>query len=327
MDTYTAKRALLSNIIDYAGTFPPAALPLDQALQEAAKHRQSLRHPWLVGKMALPLADLKKINAKCLIENGADGTPWLFAALGTMPGDEATSTEVIATLEWELREINRFNERGKESSCRHEIVAYETRLPRSLFASAKNADHWLGYLSPLLEKFQALSLGAVQLCLEVPAKEPEAVMQVADALCIWQEEESDNLFVPGLKFRTGGAEVPSASDLAKAIETTLSRGLRFKATQGLHAAITHGNAYGFVNLFAALNLAQAIGKTGFPAGLIESCLTCEDAAAFEFEAQYFHWKEFQLDIEKIEAARRHHGGCFGSCSSQEPDESLAATFK
>lgn len=323
---YSAKRALLSNIIDYAGTFPPAALSLNDALKEAATCRRTLKHPWLVSKMALPLADLKQINSRVLTDSGSDGTPWLFTSLGTTPGDEASNSELIATLEWELREINRFNERGRESSLRHEISSYETKLPRDPRHADRSSDQWTDYLFPLLERFEMLSLGMIQLQVEIPTDSKQVVSRVADALCIWLEEESENLFVPGIKIRTGGVKTPTIAEIAHVIDTVVSRGLRLKATQGLHEAITHGQSLGFVNFFAALTLAQAIGGSGFPVEMIQECLKSEKASEFHFEQNYFSWREFQLDTEKVEIARRHHGGCFGSCSLIEPDQSLEKYF-
>ena len=52
-DVPASLRALLSNLIDYAGLYPPAALPLDLA---AAKYNTYLEQPesWLLNRMVLP---------------------------------------------------------------------------------------------------------------------------------------------------------------------------------------------------------------------------------------------------------------------------------
>jgi hypothetical protein len=325
MGIYSAKRALLANIIDYAGTFPPAALSLENALKEAATFRRVLKYPWLVSKMALPLPDLKTLTPKSFYQAGSDGTPWIFTALGSAPTD-GSRDEISRTIEWELREIERFNARGFDSSCRHQIIAYETKLPPEALMSNSNADDWLKFLGPILERFEARSSGAIQLYWEVGIESIDDVSRFADALCIWCEEEGDGATVPGLKVRTGGKQTPSATSLAHFVDIVTSRGLKFKATQGLHEAVTHESSFGFLNLFAALTLSQAIGKNGFPVSQIEALLKDSNAEHFSFEANRFSWKEFSLDLEKIEAARRHHAGCFGSCSIVEPDESLAKTF-
>jgi len=48
-------RELLAGLIDYAGVFPPAALPLDQALANYARYRTS-REAWMLGRFVLPVA-------------------------------------------------------------------------------------------------------------------------------------------------------------------------------------------------------------------------------------------------------------------------------
>jgi hypothetical protein len=79
-----------------------------------------------------------------------------------------------------------------------------------------------------------------------------------------------------------------------------------------------------VNLFAALNFSQAFGSETFGVHKIESCLKEEDPQKFEFRADRFRWRDTELSVEEIETARRFHSGSFGSCSVDEPDESLTA---
>jgi hypothetical protein len=79
---YSAKTALLGQIIDYAGTFPPAALGLEAALKESASHEKELTQSWLYAKMTLALSDLKTLSAKKLHDAGNLSRPCLFSALG-----------------------------------------------------------------------------------------------------------------------------------------------------------------------------------------------------------------------------------------------------
>lgn len=55
-----------------------------------------------------------------------------------------------------------------------------------------------------------------------------------------------------LKLRCGGAYVPTADELAGAIVHCVERDQAFKLTAGLHAAICHDGAHGFVNVMAAV---------------------------------------------------------------------------
>ena len=53
-------RALLANLIDYAGLYPPAALPLDRV---AENYRRYLASPerWMLNRLVLPLAQLNEV--------------------------------------------------------------------------------------------------------------------------------------------------------------------------------------------------------------------------------------------------------------------------
>jgi hypothetical protein len=48
-----ARRALLTRLFDHAAMFPPAALPLDEALAEDDRARAS-EHAWLLGRFVVP---------------------------------------------------------------------------------------------------------------------------------------------------------------------------------------------------------------------------------------------------------------------------------
>ncbi|GAA3547615.1 hypothetical protein AFL01nite_22630 [Aeromicrobium flavum] len=65
----------------------------------------------------------------------------------------------------------------------------------------------------------------------------------------------DGLGVPDdavLKLRCGGDHVPTVDELAAAIRHCVEHDQPFKLTAGLHAAIAHDGAHGFVNVMAAV---------------------------------------------------------------------------
>jgi len=326
MGVYTSKVALLGNIVDYAGTFPPAALPLEAALHEAATCRDELRHPWLYSKMALPMNLLTTLSAKLLSDQGSNGTPWLFTALGTPIPENSNRDEFARVVEWDLRELGRFNDRGFESSGRHWAIAYETKLPVEA-VKANTASEILKFLEPALVRFSAVR-PSVTAYFEVPLDSPQGdtlVRLVADALCEWTTDH-ETLPTPGIKIRTGGKVLPSAESLASAVIACTSRRLRFKATQGLHHAISGKSGFGFVNLFSSLALAQALGEEAFGPSQVEKCLQSTSTLEFQFLPNSFRWNSFEIEVEALEAARRLHGASFGSCSIKEPDEFLATEF-
>ncbi len=50
-------RALLSGVVDYAGLFPPARLPLEEAIHNYARYRQG-PDAWMLGRFVIPAARL-----------------------------------------------------------------------------------------------------------------------------------------------------------------------------------------------------------------------------------------------------------------------------
>jgi hypothetical protein len=48
-----ALRILLEGLVDYAGLFPPAALPMELAVQNYARYRES-DHAWMLGRFVVP---------------------------------------------------------------------------------------------------------------------------------------------------------------------------------------------------------------------------------------------------------------------------------
>jgi hypothetical protein len=325
--TYDSKIALLSGTIDYAGTFPPAALALEKAIQRAACWRNEGKNPWLMGKMVLPVTDIKKLSSSMLFQNGSDGSPWLFAALGT-PSPDSTAREFYKTVEWDLRELRRCREKWFYSSCRQEVISYETKLPSSVVSSSSPTKIY-EFISPVLERTASLASNEVQdLFFEISFEGNwrASIQDTCEALVRWLDENDELDLIPGIKFRTGGAVVPTTEQLAEAVSKVTRHRLRFKATQGLHHAVTSGKNFGFVNLFAALNLAQGYGSEAFTVENVEACLLEDKAQNFKFEQNRFAWKEFSMTCDEIEVARRYHGATFGSCSLDEPDEDLCKEF-
>ena len=74
-------RTLLTGAIDYAGLFPPAGLPMSEAVINYAMYRNSNYH-WMLGRFVLSVAQLDD-----LIESGGDfilrdaKRPWRLSAL------------------------------------------------------------------------------------------------------------------------------------------------------------------------------------------------------------------------------------------------------
>ncbi len=313
--------SLLSGVIDFAGTFPPAALSVEKSWKKAKEFSSIATHPWLVRRLVFALQDLTTLSTDNLQSWGISSGTWLVSALGRRPESDDLSG-LLKAVEWDLREIDRFNERHWDSSTRVGIVLYEGKLSESLFAD--NGDLMRTSLPQVLDRFLRLKNLKVDSYWELPWENLtlKRLEQTSQTLTDWLQSEDSPHHHTGLKFRTGGAYVPTPEQLASAILTVTSHRLRFKATQGLHRAISRQGAYGFVNLFAAINLTQALGGDDFALPLIQQCLTDDNAKNFQFTEKVFRWKSHELTRDDLETARRLHTATFGSCSADEPDQFL-----
>src|SRR5215470_419845 len=98
-------RALLEDVIDYAGLFPPAGLPLGQAVRNYARHRGE-PEGWMLGRFVCPAARLAELAP--LGDELAAGPPFVFAALGR---GGATADDFLAGLRDDLRDVAAFRQR------------------------------------------------------------------------------------------------------------------------------------------------------------------------------------------------------------------------
>ncbi|MCB0403942.1 MAG: hypothetical protein KDD51_04100 [Bdellovibrionales bacterium] len=297
----SSKQALLAGCVDYAGTFPPAALPLEGALARAGTFRAEARHPWLLSKVALPASQLLALDASTLFSYAPQGEPWVFTALGL-----ANNPSEVAV---ELQNLKAWNQIGEVAPIRHLAVSYESKL--------------------FLEEFDAAILDALASPLNQSGLYPYFEIGFEGdwehrlhGLC--KSLAKASFLRAGIKVRTGGERRPSVEMLSTCVQACATYRLRFKATQGLHHPITSENEFGFVNLFASLTLAVA---ANLKHSEIRSCLEDRRPEAFELGSDGFSWNGIQLKIAEMAAARAKHGGCFGSCSIDEPDQFLAEQFQ
>jgi len=73
----SAARALLSGLIDHAPLFPPASLPLEEALEDHRRARSS-QHAWMVARFVCPASRLDELDGEDLrLSIVADAEPLL----------------------------------------------------------------------------------------------------------------------------------------------------------------------------------------------------------------------------------------------------------
>jgi hypothetical protein len=228
-----ARRALLEHLIDHAPMFPPAQLPLDEALADHAAAR-------------------------------ASDASWM---------------------------LNRFVVRAS--------AFVPERMPDrlSVVADAEVPD------DPRIE------------AVELPPSHsgwllaPEIYAEVAP------DADLERLKEHGFraKIRCGGERVPTPREVAGFIRECRRLRLPFKATAGLHSAVRHDAAHGFLNVLAAAVF-----------GHEERVLTDESRDAFELTPDGFSWHGNTARADEVTAVRRDLFVSIGSCSFFEPVEELQA---
>src|SRR5438045_204787 len=93
-------RTLLAGIVDYAGLFPPARLPLEEAVRNFVRYGGE-SDAWMLGRFVLPAARLAELAP--LASLFPDEATQTFTALGR---GGATSAEFLASLAADLKDID-----------------------------------------------------------------------------------------------------------------------------------------------------------------------------------------------------------------------------
>jgi len=326
MPNYQSKIALLASSIDYAGMFPPASLSLNETLQNYFSFRKKGTHPYLLKRLVLGIEEVKKLNPSLLFENGSDGSPVDITVLGRQH-TSSSYQDFVKTIDWDLREMRRIQERYEHSSALVRLVGYETKLPSKISDPGEGITSG-EYIFPALEQMEQIWTGKMEAYFEVGFEGAwkETTTAVAQILREWGIECEGSLAQPGLKIRTGGQYTPTPEQLAWVISECAKNETKIKTTQGLHHPITHENEFGFINFFAAVAFAFVLSEEAFNFSQLVDCLSEKQKEAFSFKKEVFSWKDISLSLEQIETARSMHQACFGSCSLNEPDQFLLKEF-
>ncbi len=302
-------RALLSGILDYAGLFPPARLPLEAAVRNYARYRTE-PESWMLGRFVCPAARLAELSP-FVDELFRTGRPLAVTALGRGGN---TAAEFVQGLHTDLGDVAAFNARHRE---RVSVDVIELRLPAEVFRPGRPES-----LTGLLESARA--------ALRAQPKPPAAYHEVGLGPD-WRAALTTVLpLLPGgFKLRCGGLEAaafPSAEQVAAVLAACTQGNVPFKATAGLHHPLRHFDAalqtkvHGFFNVFGGGVLARALRLNE---AQVRAVVEDEDPAHFVFTDEAFRWKDLSVPVDAITRAREQVTS-FGSCSFDEPREDLRA---
>ncbi len=297
LSTMKTLRSLLENLIDYAGLFPPAELPMADAVKNYAVYRQS-EYSWMLGKFIVPASRLEEFEqaaAEFWPQDSESGF-WKLSVLGG------------ANLKDDLANINRFSRRHSFGEQAAAVMIDTIEFKASTVAEIEAA---MRVMHPTLTCF-----------IEIPIQEnPTELIQATGAQGALA------------KVRTGGVTAeafPSSQNLARFIAACATEDVAFKATAGLHHPLRSVNRltykpdsaaalmHGFLNVF----LAAAFAQNGASVKQLAEMLEEISPEAFRFEEGCVYWRDEMLVVGHIRNARHLFSMSFGSCSFTEPIEDL-----
>ena len=294
-------RALLAQSIDYAGMFPPCSLGLEPALGNQAEYIRS-QDAWMLGAFVL---SIEQFNAtKQLLSQFDSQHPLRVAALGPKTASAEAFLDALDEADAAIRSLSKHN--VDLVSISH----LEMFLPH-------DAD------VVLMEEAKSI-LGDLPVFWEAP---PDRAEKTIALLAEFNSDADSATF--GYKLRTGGVTAdafPASAQIAKALVTPTTHQVPIKFTAGLHHPLrqyrdeVRGKMHGFLNVLGAAVLAAEHRWDVHQTAII---LDEENADSFSFADDFFAWREWRIDIKRLQYRRRFVVS-FGSCSFDEPREDLRA---
>ncbi|MBS1703908.1 MAG: hypothetical protein JST12_19750 [Armatimonadetes bacterium] len=281
----------LENIVDYAGTFPPAALTASESYSNYKTYRAG-RESWILGYLAWSCTNLSELARL------SGGNDEVELALIGRPSDSWD-----AWLQAREQDVEDYNT-AVDIAPNLVAATYESRI----------AD--LGRMTDALGVLKALSKEA-DIFVELPWNVP-----IDDALAEIASHEWARA-----KFRTGGAAkeaYPTPEQLATVIKGCVDLEIEFKLTAGLHEPIAHPDAsngafaHGFLNILMATSMAYTDDAT---VREMAEVLSASDPSEWSVR-DGLAFRGRVLGEDELDDARSFFTS-FGSCSLDEPLQGLA----
>ncbi|MGD9902216.1 MAG: hypothetical protein AB7U83_02005 [Vicinamibacterales bacterium] len=285
--TPASARALLTGVIDYAGLFPPAALPMQTAVAEYTAARAG-SDAWLLGRFVVPAPRLAELAAARL----AAPAPWQVSAIVGI-GDLA-----------DVSAVHVFNDAASAHGARIDSVEARPATPDDVDwladAFAEIAEIYVeltpgATLAPWLDRVAARGLRAK---VRTGGMTPEAFPTpdvVAGFLAAVVER--------GVPFK-------ATAGLHHAV----------RGTYRLTYAADSGDApmFGYLNVL----FATAALRAGHPLATARDLLAATASSSLVFADDAATWNGVSLPVATLEETRAHGLLSFGSCSFREPADEL-----
>ena len=296
-----AVRALLNGLIDYAGLFPPAKLPLEQAFGIYLDAKKTSAHRWMLGRFVCPAAQLPEL-LKLAKGDHAGSLLQLTVLLPQSPTADAFLPQLEAGID-AIQEFRRCWGAGAVADM------LELPLPADV-GVAPDLNSSVGLLH------QASLRG---FCEVLRTRSWES--DIERTLQLLKSADKTRM---GLKLRCGGVTAeafPDDAQVASFVVQCRDAKVPWKATAGLHHPRRYWDKslnvwhHGLLNVVVAGALAHV-----HPLGQADVVEILADRAGqhFRFEDDRVGWKKWSCTTEQIANARANFVTTFGSCSFEEP---------
>ena len=321
----TSLYPFLSDIIDYAGLYPPSELPLEEAFSKYLSHIEQ-KEAWMLSKFVVGTGLLSELIT--LIDAEPESpSPFKITLVGAASDDVDGFKKVIDNTVEAIENALAF------TAKKIRVSTLEIKVPLVCLKDENSSDLQaaIGYAVQSMAKSKLLPH---QIFFEVPGfdfdiKYAKELVQGIHRHNEWLESnEKENYSFSGFKIRCGGVEAfqfPPTDYLAEAISFSRQNDVPLKFTAGLHHPVRHFNdsvqtkMHGFLNVFGASLLSYS--KKLSEAELLE-ILNDENASNFSFRKSEFSWKTHSISLEELHMFRSLSVTSFGSCSFDEPVEDL-----
>lgn len=289
-ETIESIRALLAEIVDYAGLFPPSQISMAEAVANYAAYLDS-HYKWMLGRFVLPVGRLDEFAERAEKHFGKSADVWHLSVLANEDIDET------------INALDAFNRKmtGKAFADALEVKARDD-------AEIENI---VQYLPEDLKVYFELPLDA-------------NLSDSVIALAIHKRRAK--IRTGGVTTEA----FPPVEQITRFMRICLAANVPFKCTAGLHhplrgskpltyeADAPTGKMNGFLNVF----LAAAFLQQNYAPKLIHELLREERPDNFQFRSDGVLWREEYFAHTTQLRFLRERVVSFGSCSFTEPIEDL-----
>jgi len=324
-------RTFMNGLIDYAGLFPPADLPLNEAINEYFEQLKS-EHSAMLSRFIIPISKLNDLDEFIILFS--DIGPLRLSVLG---GGGKTDDEYLSKINQNITDIKDYREKHGDK-IQIDVIECKMATNSPSRSTMQEATRQLNK-NGLTHYHEFAELPYVGINYSTNEDESSWNEVIVPTVELISEMEG-----AGVKLRCGGVvkeAFPSVEQVAAMIQTCVLAKAPMKFTAGLHHPIRHfadeydGFMHGFINTFSA-----GIFATTFPKPknsqekyrmfiLLSHMIDDQNAKNFNFSNDSMTWKveddrdtTFEIDAEKIENARKKGMISYGSCSFQEPIDDL-----